>query len=93
MTIRIVTEQEIRDAITGNLRSKTSKEEALSELDELRDAVEKMGAYVPRSAYDPDTGDVYVEPAYALELIGTIKTCVGDWPDAVTADDLKGERQ
>lgn len=92
MTIRIVTEQEIRDAIMGNLRSKTSREEALNELDELGDVVEKMGAYVPRLAYDPEAGDVYVDPAYALELIGIIKNCVGDWPDAVTADDLKGER-
>lgn len=70
-----------------------SREQALNELAELRAVIERMGAFVPASAYNAETGDVFVEPRYALEVLGEIERCMGDWPLALTADELtKGER-
>lgn len=96
MTVKIVSEQEVREALTRNGSANASREAALIELDELRDVVQRIGEYVHPSVYTTNEndagGDVFLDPRYALELIETIKHFIGDWPLAVTADEIaKGE--
>lgn len=85
MTIRIVRDQEVRDALAENRSINESRKEALNELRVLRDFVLRATPYIP---VDHDL-DPYLDPDYAYEVIGTIERCIEDWPIPITKEDLE----
>lgn len=85
MTVRIITEKELRDALDGNYVANVDREEALEELEHLRDFIHKAAPLIPVDIEK----DPFFDPQYALELLDTVKKNIeSGWPVAIDRDEL-----
>ena len=80
MAVRIVTEQEVRDALRDARAAKLDRETALNELAELRSWF---------TEWTPAQREWAENPKYPLELIEMIEDAIKtSWPEPLTAEDL-----
>ena len=82
MTVRIVTDEEVRRALVDNRAAKLDRETALNELAELRSWF---------TEWTPAQREWAENPKYPLELIGMIEDAIKtSWPEPVQIGDLEG---
>ena len=80
MVVRIVTDEEVRQALQDNRAAKLDRETALDELAELRSWF---------TEWTPEQREWAENPRYPLELIGMIEDAIkASWPVPLEATDL-----
>jgi hypothetical protein len=81
MAVRIVTDEEVRQALRDNRAAKLDRETALNELAELR-------AWF--TEWTPGQREWAENPKYPLELIGMIEDAIKtSWPMPLGPEDLR----
>lgn len=87
MSIRLVGEKELRDAIARSEQGGKSKKHALECLAALRELLDDFKPFIPVDL----ERDPYFDTGYGIELIEEIESDISDWPDPVTIDSLREE--